>query len=120
MAKLPMGELEARVMDVLWDADDWLTPGAVRAALRRHRVAYTTVMTILVRLCEKGRVERRRAGRAYEYLPTSGRDEFAADRMRTILETAGDRSAALSHFLEALAPGDRVRLRRMLESHRRR
>lgn len=115
MAKLPMGELEAAVMDVLWDRGGWLTPGDVHDVLGAERpLAYTTVMTILVRLWKKGRVDRERDGRAYAYRPVQTRQEYAAARMRELLVEAGDRSAALSHFVAALSPADRAKLRRAL------
>ncbi|MGH8986661.1 MAG: BlaI/MecI/CopY family transcriptional regulator [Acidimicrobiia bacterium] len=117
--KLGMGELEAKVMDVLWSADDWLTPADVHRRLSRRRsLAYTTVMTVLVRLNEKGVVTRRRDGRAYAYRPVQTRDEDAATRMREILAAAGDRSAALSRFLASLSPGERAQLRRLLRPPR--
>lgn len=53
--RLGMGELEARVLDVLWDAEGQLTPAEVNARLDSDRqLAYTTVMAVLVRLFEKG------------------------------------------------------------------
>ena len=40
--------LENAVMDVLWDANAWLTPRDVQARLpAERRVEYTTVMTVL-------------------------------------------------------------------------
>ena len=117
MAKLPMGELEAAVMDVLWDAGGWCTPGEVHEVLVAGRpLAYTTVMTILVRLWQKDRVERERDGRAYAYRPLQTREEYAATRMRDVLVGVPDRPAALSHFLRALKPADRAQLRRMLKT----
>jgi len=110
-----MGELEAAVMDVLWDRGGWLTPGEVHEALSaERRLAYTTVMTILVRLWEKGRVERHRDGRAFAYRPLQGREEHAAARMAKLLTGAKDRPLALSHFVDDLSPSDRAQLRRML------
>lgn len=38
--------------------------------------------------------------------------------MSELLVSAGDRSAALAHFLEALSSGDRDQLRRMLRGRR--
>src|SRR5687768_7266638 len=62
--KLQTGELEAMVMDVLWDRGGWLTPGETHEIISARRtLAYTTVMTILVRLWQKGRLERQRDGR---------------------------------------------------------
>lgn len=114
MGKLPMGELEAAVMDVLWDRG-WSTPGEVHEVLSTDRpLAYTTVMTILVRLWQKGRVERERDGRAYAYRPVQSREEHAATRMSELLTATRDRPLALTHFLKALSPDDRAQLRRML------
>ncbi len=113
--KLAMGELEASVMNILWDRGGWLTPGEVHELLDPRRpLAYTTVMTILVRLWEKGRLQRQRDGRAYAYRPLRSREEEVAARMNEVLINAGDRSSALSFFLESLPPADRAQLRRIL------
>jgi len=59
--RLPMGALENAVMDVLWTDSSWMTPGEVHAHLAAQRdLAYTTVTTVMVRLFEKGRLERRK------------------------------------------------------------
>ena len=119
MPKRPMGELEAAVMRVLWDRGGWLTPGEVHEILARERpLAYTTVMTILVRLCEKGQLERQRDGRAYAYHPVKSREEYAAARMGQLLASAGDRSVALNRFLDTIDPADRAQLRRLLKGRR--
>lgn len=116
MARLGMGQLEAAVMDVLWDRGGWLTPGEVHAYLGGERtLAYTTIMTILVRLWRKDRLERQRDGRAYAYRPGQTREEWAAGRMRVALAGAGNRPGALARFLELVTPEDRAQLRRMLK-----
>ena len=119
-ARLAMGELEAQVLDVLWQADGWLTPGDVQAALSARRpLAYTTAMTILVRLWKKGTLERRKEGRAYAYHAIQSREERAAARMNELLGNAGNQSAALAHFVHALTPAERTRLRRLLKERQR-
>jgi predicted transcriptional regulator len=82
-------------------------------------VAYTTAMTILVRLWKKGMVERRRAGRAFAYHPVLSRDEWAAERMHEFLDTAGDHTAALSHFVASLDTRQLGQLRRAVQPRRR-
>ncbi|HVT75890.1 MAG TPA: BlaI/MecI/CopY family transcriptional regulator [Acidimicrobiales bacterium] len=120
MAKLAMGELEASVMDVLWRHGGWMTPGEVHDVLAPARdLAYTTAMTILVRLWKKGRLERRRDGRAYAYHALETRAEHTAGRMREILAGADDRTTALSHFIETLDSRERTQLRRLLGDRRR-
>jgi len=105
-------------MNLLWDRGGWMTPGEVHSALADSSLAYTTVMTVLVRLWQKGRLERQRDGRAYAYHPVVTRDQYAAERMEDLLARAGNRSAVLSHFLDAIDPADRDQLRRLLRQQR--
>lgn len=113
MPKEPV--LENAVMEVLWDAPGPLTTREVRERLSAHRVAYTTVMTVLVRLWNKGQVEREKAGRAYAYRPRQSKEEHTAARMEQMLDTAGDRHAALSRFVETLSASERRQLKGLLE-----
>jgi predicted transcriptional regulator len=114
--RLAHGELEGLVMDVLWDADGPLVANDVRDRLEPTRsLAYTTVLTILVRLHEKGLVERERSGRAYAYRPRLSREERAAARMGELLGTARDDSVVLARFVAALSPAQLAELRRAME-----
>jgi len=116
-----MGELEAAVMDLLWEGDGWQTTGDVHRRLEpTHPLAYTTVMTILVRLWQKGRLERHKTGRAFSYRPKLTRDEDAARRMGDVLASLGDHKGALNRFVETLDSGDRAQLRRLLAAATRR
>jgi len=109
-------------MDVLWDADGWMTPRDVHLAITtaRRPLAYTTVTTILVRLWNKGMLERRNSGRAFEYRPVSSRDEWAAQRMHELLESSGDRLMTLNHFVETISAREATQLRRVLDDRKKR
>jgi len=114
-----MGELEARVLDVLWDDGGWLTPGEGNEALADGRpLAYTTVMTILVRLHDKGILERERRGRAWTYHPLESRGQTTATRMQALLEGRPDRSVALARFVDGMTKKERAELRRILDRRR--
>lgn len=114
------GELEEMVLDALWDQDGWLTPGEMHAAVgARRRLAYTTIMTTMSRLWEKGRLDRRRRGRAYEYQPVMSRTEFAATRMMEFLDAAGDPRSALAHFVSAMDEHEIAELRHVMRARRR-
>jgi predicted transcriptional regulator len=116
MQRLARGELERQVLDVLWAAEGALTPRDVHTALGSKRaLAYTTVMTILVRLWQKGLLEREPRGRSFAYRPIESRDERVVSRMRELLAGAGDRSAALAGFVESLPSAELDDLRRLLE-----
>ena len=70
-----LGPLERRVMERLWAAGPQ-TVGQVLDAVNANAarpLAYTTVMTILVRLFEKGYLTRQREGRLFRY--AAGLDE---------------------------------------------
>jgi predicted transcriptional regulator len=95
-------------LDLLWTAEGPMTPRQVHDQLSKNRkFAYTTTMTILVRLYNKGLLVRESAGRAFAYRPRVSRDQRAAERMNDALTSAGDAALALTHFVESL-PADQV------------
>ena len=110
----PMGALEAEVLDVLWHADGPVTPADVRAAMGTD-LAYTTVMTILVRLWEKGLADRTKQGRAYAYAAVVSESDLAATRMRAALAGASDRTATMSRFVDGLDKREAAALRALLD-----
>lgn len=112
-ARRGMGELEADVIGRLWAAGRPLTPSEVRTALGSG-LAYTTVMTILARLWEKGLAQRERRGRAYVYWPTMSEAELTAQRMGAALDRANDREKTLARFVDQLSPEDERDLRQIL------
>jgi predicted transcriptional regulator len=99
------GELEADVLAALWRADRALSPGEVREQVPGD-LAYTTVMTILSRLHDKGVLDRERVGRAYHYTPSVDAAELAASRMRDLLDKGHDRDAVLTRFVRSLSSSD--------------
>jgi predicted transcriptional regulator len=113
-----MGELETDVLSLLWAADEPLTPRDVLERLDSG-LAYTTAMTILTRLWQKGLVERDERGRAYAYSPAVTEAELAAQRMQATLEQTHDREATLSRFVGSLSQRDERTLRAIVESLRR-
>src|ERR1700760_727661 len=81
------GELEAVIMDRLWDRG---RPALVREVLddlRKDRpLAYTTVMTVMENLHRKGWLRRERDGRAWRYEPAGSRSGHTAALMSAPLE----------------------------------
>jgi predicted transcriptional regulator len=113
------GQLEADVLATLWRADGPLSPGQVRAELGAD-LAYTTVMTILSRLHDKGSVTRARVGRAYVYTPAFAQAERAASQMRELLDSGHDRAEVLAQFVGALNQDDERTLAALLRRASRR
>jgi predicted transcriptional regulator len=113
VARRPDGALEAEILAVLWAQKRALTPAEVRSRLS-GQLAYTTVMTVLARLHDKGLLRRTPRGRAYAYAPSVSESQLTARRMGEALASARDRAGALSGFVEGLAKRDAELLRRVL------
>src|ERR1700733_7147806 len=110
------GELEAVIMDRLWD---WGRPALVREmddALQDDRgLAYTTVMTVMQNLYRKGWLRRERDRRAWRYEPPGSRSGYTAALMNDALATSPDRRTALTHFALQMSPHDAALLREALD-----
>jgi BlaI family transcriptional regulator, penicillinase repressor len=74
---------ELDVMNVLWEQGS-ATVAEVQAALQ-DELAYTTVLTILRTLEEKGHVTHEEAGRAYRYEALVEREVAGASAVRRLL-----------------------------------
>ena len=113
-------ELESEVMEEVWRRGE-TTVREVREALNARSSktrAYTTVMTIMARLDDKGLLTRRRQGKSDVYRPVLSRDEYLEARTRAevgaLVEQYGE--LALVHFarqVQSLDPKRREQLRRL-------
>lgn len=115
IAKISVGELERDVLEVLWCEARDLSVHDVTAALRGKSLAYTTVLTVLVRLFEKGLLVRVKDGRAFLYAPKVTREAFAAQRALDVLSARGrspDRGMLLA-FLDSAEEEDPAILDRL-------
>jgi predicted transcriptional regulator len=101
----PFGGLESDILAVLDAADGTMSATGVRAALG-EKLAYTTVLTVLGRLAGKGLVLRERDGRAHRYQIVRDPADVTAWRMRRLLDSDGNREAALARFVGDLSDED--------------
>jgi len=109
------GELEAQIMDRMWDRG---TPTTVRELVdefqQERTIAYTTVLTVTDILFRKGWLSRERSGRAYAYSAVCSREEYSASMMREALATSVDHTAALMHFVAEMPADEAAALRQAL------
>lgn len=109
------GELEAVVMDRVWDRDDVCTVRDIFDELAADRViAYTTVLSTMDNLHRKGWLERERVGKAYHYRPAMTREEHSAKLMRNAFESGGDTNLVLSHFLDQMNDAESAQVKSTL------
>jgi predicted transcriptional regulator len=110
------GELEAVVMDHIWDRDGTTTVREIFDELAAEReIAYTTVMSTMDNLHTKGWLARERDGKAYRYWPRLTREQHSAQLMREVFDAGGGSELVLSHFLEQISPEESARLRHALQ-----
>lgn len=118
--RLPtMGPLERAAMEALWACPDGRMSVRAVAGQLDDRLAYTTVMTVLVRLHGKGLVSRRRAGRGYDYRPRISRTTYAARAMAATLGAASDPSEVLHQFVGEMSSREQDALRAILKERER-
>lgn len=110
-----LGELEAAVMAICW-RDGERTVHDVVTELARTRpdrpVAYTTAMTVMTRLAEKGLLHRTAQGRRYAYRAALSREAYLGQLSARIVDdlVADFGDVALAHFAAALGRVDPARL----------
>ncbi len=117
--KLPkltqLGELEAEIMGVVWEKGK-ATVQDVRDALGpRRALAYTTFMTVMSRLAEKGVLERQKDGRAYYYTPAGSQEKVAGSLLHSLVKRlyAGATGKAVAQLLESDEAVDEAELERL-------
>lgn len=108
-----LGELERRVMDILWERGDEETGRAVADLLPDY--AYTTVATVLDRLVHKGLVRRRLDGRSIRFTAVGSQGAHTAMLMHEALSEGNDPDSALLHFAGTLSSEEAETLRQSLQ-----
>jgi predicted transcriptional regulator len=113
------GELEAAIMEVLWNTDRAVTVREIRDRLAREpEPAYNTVLTVTEILYRKGWLAREKHGKAFRYWPAAGRDDYTARLMDEALDSTPNRPAALLRFMETMSPDELAEIRRALDTAR--
>jgi predicted transcriptional regulator len=114
------GDLEAVIMDWIWDHQD---PATVREVFddlsQRRQIAYTTVMSTMDNLYRKRWLKRQRSGKAYLYRPSMSREERSARLMKSAFDSGGDTNMVLSFFVDQMSEEQSAQLRAALRKGRR-
>ncbi len=97
----PLELLCLRALWTLGEGNVW----QVRELVSQSKpLAYTTVMTLLERLAKRGAVSRRKAGRAFVYLPEVSRDAMRRAALKELADSLFDGSPErLEDFLRGLS-----------------
>lgn len=110
MSRREAGQLEEEILAVVGQlGSEPVSVSEIQSRLP-GRPAYTTVMTTMTRLADKGALTRVRHGRAYVYRLAAPAeavgDAVAARRMRRLLSAGADREGVLARFVAELDPDE--------------
>lgn len=107
MRNATLGELELAIMDHIWKRGKPVTvPDVHEHLIKRRKLKYTSTMTVMSRLFEKGLLDRSEDRRPFTYWAAVGRDDYSAELMLGVLSQLGDRKAALARFVERIGARD--------------
>jgi predicted transcriptional regulator len=110
-------ELEAEIMEEAWRQGETTVKLVMDALNRRAKPprAYTTYMTVMRRLNDKGLLERTRSGRHDTYVPRLTREQYQERRAGAevwgLVDEFGE--VALAHFAKSLSTLDPARRRQL-------
>jgi predicted transcriptional regulator len=110
---------ELAIMKVIWRLEKATVRDVYEALRSKRDIAYTTVMTMMKILEDKGYLKKVRVERAYEYRPAQPRQQVVGAMVRDFLDRVFDGAAAplLMHLAKdaKLSRADKELIRRMSE-----
>ena len=115
----PLGESEMEILHHVWDLGEATVKDVHERILKDREVAYTTVMTIMKNLYNKGVLKYHKEGAAYVYAPAQ-KQENVQSRLIDILvdKVFKGSTAALVQTLvknENLSESERKEIRKLID-----
>jgi len=109
-----LGETEMEVLHHVWDLGEATVSDVRERILEDRGVAYTTIMTVMKKLAEKGYLSYRKDGRSYVYSPARPPGDVQHSLLRRVMDKVfGGSPTALVQTLvqrEELSDADRREL----------
>jgi BlaI family transcriptional regulator, penicillinase repressor len=110
---------ELAIMKVVWKLDAATVRDVYETLRARRAIAYTTVMTMMKILEEKGFLKKVRVERAFVYRPTKPRQQVVGAMVRDFVDRVFDGAAGglLLHLAKdrRLSQDERTTIRRIIE-----
>ena len=110
---------ELAIMKVVWKLDKATVRDVYETLRAKRQVAYTTVMTMMKILEDKGYLRKTRGERAYVYTPSRPRQQVVGAMVRDFVERVFDGAAGglLLHLAKdrTLTREERDRIRRVID-----
>ncbi len=114
---------ELEIMKIVWDKGSATVRDVYEELLKHRKIAYTTVMTMMGILEQKGRLTKSDTGRAYVYSPAQPRGEVVGNMVQDFVKRVFDGSAKplLVHLVEnkKISQEELDEIRKLLKEKRR-
>ncbi len=103
-----LGPLEAEVMEIVWDRREATVRDVHGALAEKRTIAYTTVMTTMGRLTEKGILRRLEDQPAHRYFPLVTREQYANSTVKSVVDWLVNhfRDPAVAYFIDRVEEED--------------
>jgi predicted transcriptional regulator len=112
-----LGELELEIMQVVWARQRVTVRDVLEVLTEKRPLAYTTVMTVMTRLVDKGVLRQHRQERAYAYeavyTPEELTTKAVGQSIRSLLERFGP--LAVTEFVHQIGQVDPEQLQRLAQ-----
>jgi predicted transcriptional regulator len=116
----PLGETEMEVLHHVWDLGEASVADVHERILDERDVAYTTVMTVMKKLADKGYLDYRKEGRSYIYTPDRQPDDVQHSLLHRLMEKVfhGSPTALVQTLVqrEELSHEERAELRTLIDA----
>jgi predicted transcriptional regulator len=113
-----LGPLESDIMNVVWDEGE-VTVRDVHQALSATRpIAYTTVMTTLGRLADKGLLKRMEEQPAHRFVAVVSREQYARSTVKSVVDWLVSRfpDPAVAYLINRVAKEDERVIERLKQA----
>ena len=115
-----LGETEMEVLHHVWDLGEATVADVRERILEDRDVAYTTIMTVLKKLAEKGYLDYHKEGRSYVYQPAQEPNEVQHSLLRRLMDKVfeGSPSALVQTLVrrEDLSDDERAEIRALIDA----
>lgn len=82
----PLGETEMEVLHHVWDMGEATVKQVRKRILEDREVAYTTIMTVMKNLAEKGYLKYRKDGVSYVYSPAKEPESVRSNLIKDLMK----------------------------------
>ena len=115
----PLGETEMEVLQHIWALKNAMVAQVHARVLETRKVAYTTIMTVMKKLADKGYLTFQKDGATYVYAPARSQEDVQQSLISSLVDKAFQGSpAALIQTLvkkEALSDAERQDILKLIE-----